>query len=192
MPSITPKRYLGVSFIARVVGPKKWRAQIIRQSMVLALGAYETPEEAARAYDNASFHLRDWAENTPQFNFPAVWTGENVPPASMYSTRALARLKERYPNYEREKAADQSLNEFERVQRDAMIAIEHTTLNMTRVRTALLWAFGQLKMQDAAIKSHAEELAARDRIIAGLRATGGKSFMRLVEPVSPNLNSDPV
>ncbi len=195
MPSATPKKYYGVTFVSRTIGPMKWRAQVVRQGMVISLGAYDSPEGAARAYDNASFHLANWGDQVPRYNFPAEWAVMDPPKISIYSTRALAKLKERFPNWERENVADESLSEFEKVQRDSLIAIDSVILNMNRCRTAILWSFGQLKLQDQKLKQHAEELEQRDRIIKGLRITGGKSvFTPVAAPAGPDNPSleDPV
>src|SRR5690242_12610874 len=100
MPSIRTKRYYGVSFENRTLGAKKWRCQIMRQGLVIFLGAYVTAEEAARAYDNASFYLANWSEQIPRYNFPSEWTVADPPKISVYSARALAKLKERFPNWE--------------------------------------------------------------------------------------------
>lgn len=188
----TPKRYLGVTFMKRVVGAKRWRSQIVRQGVILFLGCFESPDEAARVYDNASYHLANWGETSPQYNFPLVWTGENVPPPSEFTLKALARLKEKFPNWEREMAAEASLSEMDKLERDGLIAAEATNLNMTRVRTALTLAFSRIKMQQVAINAHAEELAARDRIIASLRITGGKSYLKPVNPLTAEGTGDPV
>lgn len=61
------------------VGPKKhgqpWRARITVDGKSLYLGAFDTPEEAARAYDAAALeHFGEYA----WLNFPALAAGSGL------------------------------------------------------------------------------------------------------------------
>lgn len=176
------KKYIGVTFMSRVAGANKWRAQIVRQGLILSLGSYPDPDSAGAAYDNASHHLANWSEHAPQFNFPRL--DDAKPEPTPTTLAALAKLKERFPNWEREHTANAALTEFQRVERDAMIAVENTILNMNRVRTGLSWAFGQLKMQEVQLAQYKEQVAGQARVIAGLRATGGHNPFRPVTPIA--------
>lgn len=177
------KKYLGVTFMKKISGPNRWRAQITRQGIALNLGCFPDPDLAARAHDNAAHHLANWAEYETSLNFPGETPGDATPA----TLRAMDKLKARFPNWERELQADLQLTEYQRVEKDAMLAIEHTSNASKRLRNALSWIFGQTKMLELRVKQLETEAEVKDRVIAGLRATGGHNPFR---PIDPPLQGD--
>src|ERR1019366_6346788 len=113
-----PLKYRGVYFISRG-GRKPWRAQLTRRGMNLVLGNYAAPDEAARVVDNAAYHLREWANSGPLYNFPV--DVECVPP-SAHALRAEVKLKKLFPNWIAEQTADKSKTETERMSKDGLLA----------------------------------------------------------------------
>jgi hypothetical protein len=47
-----------------------WRARVKVGKKLIYLGTYQTPEEAARAYDREVIKIRPWSKDV---NFPAEW-----------------------------------------------------------------------------------------------------------------------
>lgn len=165
-----------------VNGPKKWRVQINRQKVVLACGCYEYPDEAARAFDNAAFHTREWASGAVSLNFP----NELPAPPTARTLAAIERLKTLFPNWRAAKQADEGLTEFQKVEKEGLLAAAETVTNMTKVRTALGWAFGKLRLQEILLQKAQEKIDTQARIIEGLRATGGQNPFRPISvPTSP-------
>lgn len=185
------KKYLGVTFVHKVAGENKFRAQINRQGTILNLGMFPDTDSAARAYDNASYHLRAWADHAPQYNFDSIPEGSEP----MESTiRALAKLRQRFPNFEKELAADSMLTELQRAEKEGLNAVESTMENMKKVRIAVTWAYSRIKMLEVQLKQAEDRVAQRDRVIEGLRITGGHNpFTPVPKPVAvqPNPAADP-
>lgn len=169
-----PLKYRGVYFCANRT-LNQWRAQIGRRGVNLVLGHFATPEEAARASDNASHYLREWATMQPLVNFPKEVEGTEPTPATL---RAEAKLKLRFPNWLNEKVAQAAKSDEERVMQDALVAAEAITRHTANLRYAFNWALSQVKLQAIQIFQLKEEVNVQKRIVAGLRATGGHNPFR--------------
>ncbi len=166
----------------RIPGENKWKAQMSRQGVVLSLGQYASPEAAADAYDNASYHLRHWSDRALQYNAEDMEELKKSEPTAS-TLRALALLRERYPDYERQMEADAALSEVQRSERDGLNAIEATLEGMRQVRVAVSTAYGRMKGMEKQLEAANAKIAQQERVIASLRASGGKSFFRPVIPV---------
>lgn len=174
------KKYLGCSFLNKVAGEKRWRAQISRQGLILSLGMFADPDSAGRAYDNASYHLRDWADYAPQYNYEAPVGSEPMEG----TVRALAKLRQQFPNWEKELQTNAALNELQRAEKEGMNAVESTIENMKKVRIAVSWSYARIKLLEVQLAQAEEKVAVGERIITGLRATGGHNPFSKITPVS--------
>lgn len=163
------KKYIGVYFQPAVAGPKKWRAQIVRRGIVMSLGSFIGPDDAARAYDNAAHHLAEWGDQIPRRNFPDWDCG----PALESTLRAERTLKERFPNWEKELGGEAGLTECEKAEKEAFFALDEMARCLTKIKYGYNWAFSMLKANEVEISQLKEQVAKRDRVIEGLKAAGG-------------------
>jgi hypothetical protein len=74
--------------VFRITRP--WRAQLRAFGKLFYLGAYETEEEAARAYDNAAFYLGvRHGYKYRRLNFPGDWDSDSYIPPTAETDKAL-------------------------------------------------------------------------------------------------------
>lgn len=87
--------YRGVTPSVRCAS-KPWRAQIAADGKNYHLGNFEDEEGAARAYDNAAYHLRDLRTAQPvTLNFPQEYVENRQPMADSTRRVVLGCLERR-------------------------------------------------------------------------------------------------
>lgn len=69
--------YTGVTYVENYPA-KPWKAQVFVNGHCYGLGYFETEDEAARAYDNAAYHIniRKLSAKELQLNFPDEYSVE--------------------------------------------------------------------------------------------------------------------
>lgn len=77
----------------------KWRGQIVLGGKVEYLHSWPTAEEAAKAYDNASFYAAKTGRcRRVKLNFPEAYAHEPYPPPTERTLKLVADLETRVPN----------------------------------------------------------------------------------------------
>ncbi len=165
--------YIGVDFQPRTRNARKWRSQIIRHGRTFSLGCYLTAEEAGKAFDNAAFYLKDWSNSraNPRFNFPDDWDDENARPNPSDRTLiALGKLRVMLPNWEKVIAKRKSMSVSEQVEDEAFEAMIQLQAGTGKIRDALSFLSGRVKILEAENERLRGEHAVKDRTIEGLQA----------------------
>lgn len=158
----------------------RWRAQLVRMGVTLHLGCYKYPDEARLAYDNAAHHLSAWGKHPPILNFPEETDG-----APTDTTRkALAVLRDRFPEYEKQMKVQAGLTGLELLEREGMDAIVNIDRCRETARMAFVTSMSRIRILEAKLTAAVSENEKLLRVIAGLRAQGNTQFFQKVEGVT--------
>lgn len=174
--------YRGVTF-QRALKTNPWKATILRCGINLYLGSYATAEQAARAYDNGSFHLQNFARHKqPSFNFPVDYHDSEAPgrPMIPHVVKAIELLRKRFPDEEKRQAGLESMNAADRLEKAADEITAKIIHFAEDLRTEIRVAAGKLRMFEASDVAQTEEIARLERTVKGLQAMGGQQLFQRV------------
>jgi hypothetical protein len=179
LPMSSLARYQGLT-VRRANTNKPWHAQLARKGITFSLGNYATPEEAARAYDNAAFHTRAWSERAVQLNFPELYAGPGIPGPSHYADHINYVLNQKFPEHQKlrqEKAGKDAIDTDDKAFWQAESVVKDATKRQQTVFIRTLQRCRSLQREVDALKREVEK---RDLVIQGLQATQNvQKFVRI-------------
>lgn len=161
-------------------GKKPWVAQIGFMGRSWHLGHFRTEEDAGKAYDNAAYHLKGYADREKALNFPFDYTHLPVPVSSNETLNLQTKLVQAFPNRIAETEADSKLTDDERLEKRAVDSLNAMALNVSELKGALRTLSASHRLAKHRLAQALIDIEKRDRVIEGLRAQGNTQFFRPV------------